>query len=134
MIGRQTARLVHCLTWIYMKSLGVIFHGLLIKGSSRRIHALVARLHRDLIGAILVLLLLLIVEETTLHGMAVVDDCLDRVILLISVDERIDLIFICLILYYLALIITFTKISCSLSLLARLFKSTNDLLLLIVCV
>lgn len=115
-----------------MKSLGIIFHGLLIKGASSRIHTLVARLHGYLIRAILIFLLLLIVEEATLHGMAVVNYCLHRVILFISADQRIDLVFICLILDYLNLVMRRGKIGCVMSLLTRLFEIAHNLLLTIV--
>lgn len=83
MVRCQAARLVDGLAGIHMESLRVVLHRLLVEGAARRIHALVARLHRYLIRAELLLLLMLIIEEASLHRVSVVDDGLNRVVLLV---------------------------------------------------
>ena len=81
-VRSQTARLMNSLAWIDMESLGVVLQRLLVEGSTLRIHTLIARLHRgNLISAKLFFLLILIVVESSLNGVSMINHRFHRVIL-----------------------------------------------------
>ena len=118
-----------------MEGLRVVLHGLLVEGAARRIHALVARLHRYLIRAELLLLLMLIIEEASLHRVPVVDDGLNRVVLLVRVHQWVDFVLVRLVLRDLDLVLRRGEVGSVLALLAGLLVGADDhLLLVVVCV
>ena len=122
MVRREAARLVHRLAGIDMESLGVVLHGLLVERATCRIHALIARLQRgDLVRAVLLLLLVLIVEKPTLHRVPMVrDHCLDRVVLLVRIHQRVlHFMFVSLVVHHLHLVVRRGEVIGGLTLLTR---------------
>lgn len=112
MVGRQAACLVHGLARSHVERLRVVLHRLLVEGAAGWIHALVARLHRDLIAAVLLLRLVLVVEEAALHRVPVVYHGLYRVILLVCMHQWVYLVLIRLILHDLHLVVRGSEVAC----------------------
>lgn len=115
-----------------MEGLRIVFQRLLIEGATRRVHALIARLHRYLIRAVLLfLLLLIVVEESALHRVPVINDCLHGVVLLVRVHQGIDFIVVRLVLHDLYLVLRRREVVRIVRLLPRLFESADNFLLLV---
>ena len=85
-IRGQTTCLMNGLTRIDMECLCIILQRLLVEGPTLGIHALIACFHGgDLIRAELFFLLILIVVESSLHGVSMSNHRLYRVILSIGI-------------------------------------------------
>ena len=120
-IRGQTTCLMNGLTRIDMESLGIILQRLLVEGPTLRIHTLIACFHGgDLVCTELFFLLILVVVESSLHGVSMSNHRLHRVILSIGIYQGVlDFIFIWLVAHHIDLVLRLSKVIRRLSFLSR---------------